>query len=54
MNKTRVNPAPPTPTSTPALQSQQLFSHSREIKIEHAGEIYRLSLTSNNKLILTK
>ncbi|MCL6262368.1 hemin uptake protein HemP [Craterilacuibacter sp. RT1T] len=54
MNKPRTNPAPPVPTGTPALQSQQLFSHTREIKIEHAGEVYRLSLTSNNKLILTK
>lgn len=54
MNKTLANPPTPIPAGIPALQSQQLFSHTREIKIEHAGEVYRLSLTSNNKLILTK
>ncbi len=35
------------------LKSQDLFLHAREVEIEHAGRIYRLRLTQQNKLILT-
>ncbi len=45
---------PGTPVMTVELRSQELFRDRREILIEHANEIYRLRLTSNNKLILTK
>ncbi len=38
----------------PTLQSHNLFSMSKEVRIEHEGEEYRLRLTRNNKLILTK
>ena len=38
----------------PMLNSQHLFSMGREIRILHAGEEYRLRLTRNNRLILTK
>lgn len=38
----------------PLLHSTQLFAQGREIRIEHAGEQYRLRLTRNNRLILTK
>lgn len=38
----------------PVLYSQHLFSLSREIRIMHEGEEYRLRLTRNNRLILTK
>jgi hemin uptake protein HemP len=34
--------------------SKALFSGTREIIIEHAGVEYRLRLTSQDKLILTK
>ncbi len=34
--------------------SQALFAGAREIVIEHAGVEYRLRLTSQDKLILTK
>ncbi len=34
--------------------SKALFSGAREIIIEHAGVEYRLRLTSQDKLILTK
>lgn len=34
--------------------SKVLFSGAREIIIEHAGVEYRLRLTSQDKLILTK
>ena len=34
--------------------SRTLFTDTREIIIQHEDERYRLRLTSNNKLILTK
>ncbi|PPD32671.1 MAG: hemin transporter HemP [Methylomonas sp.] len=34
--------------------SKQLFDTHHEIVIEHNGEEYRLRITSNGKLILTK
>ena len=40
--------------SLPMLQSINLFALGREIRIMHAGEEYRLRLTRNNRLILTK
>lgn len=36
------------------LQSAELFGTAREVVIEHAGEEYRLRLTRQGKLILTK
>lgn len=36
------------------LDSRTLFADTREIIIQHEDERYRLRLTSNNKLILTK
>ncbi|MGZ4969397.1 MAG: hemin uptake protein HemP [Methylobacter sp.] len=36
------------------LQSTELFGTAREVVIEHAGEEYRLRLTRQGKLILTK
>jgi hemin uptake protein HemP len=38
----------------PTIDSNNLFAISREIRINHEGEEYRLRITSNNKLILTK
>lgn len=38
----------------PVLHSQHLFALGREIRILHEGEEYRLRLTRNNRLILTK
>lgn len=35
------------------LTSAGLFAGRREIEIEHAGRIYRLRITQNDKLILT-
>ena len=37
-----------------ALTTQELFGSRQEIAIVHAGEEYRLRITRNNKLILTK
>ena len=36
------------------IDSRHLFVATREITIDHGGEIYRLRLTGQNKLILTK
>ena len=36
------------------IDSRELFAASREITIAHGDDIYRLRLTSQNKLILTK
>ena len=42
------------PCALPMLHSNNLFALGREIRIMHAGEEYRLRLTRNNRLILTK
>ncbi|MCC6776979.1 MAG: hemin uptake protein HemP [Hyphomicrobiales bacterium] len=36
------------------VDSVDLFATTREITIEHGAEVYRLRLTAQNKLILTK
>lgn len=53
-----------TPSVTPAkrqipladnrMDSRDLFAGAREITIAHGDETYRLRLTAQNKLILTK
>lgn len=50
-------PAPQPAMDIPArrrLSSQTLLGNEREVEIEHAGQLYRLRLTSLGKLILTK
>jgi hemin uptake protein HemP len=42
------------PLADNRLNSRDLFAASREITITHGDEIYRLRLTAQNKLILTK
>lgn len=36
------------------INSRDLFAASREVTISHGEETYRLRLTAQNKLILTK
>jgi hemin uptake protein HemP len=36
------------------IDSRDIFINTREITISHGSEIYRLRLTAQNKLILTK
>lgn len=36
------------------ITAADLFGEHREITIDHQGQIYRLRITSNGKLILTK
>ncbi|MBP7062665.1 hemin uptake protein HemP [Ferrovibrio sp.] len=40
--------------SLPRLDARRLFAATREVIIEHEGADYRLRLTANGKLILTK
>ena len=37
-----------------SIDSRDLFSGARELTITHGPDVYRLRLTSQNKLILTK
>jgi hemin uptake protein HemP len=39
---------------SPKVASTVLFQGGNFLKIEHNGDEYRLQLTQNNKLILTK
>jgi hemin uptake protein HemP len=36
------------------IDSRDLFIATREVTIGHGGDVYRLRLTAQNKLILTK
>jgi hemin uptake protein HemP len=48
-------PSRPPPAPRPAIfRSEELFGSAQEIWIEHAGELYRLRITSRGKLLLTK
>jgi hemin uptake protein HemP len=42
------------PLADNRMNSRDLFAASREIIISHGDETYRLRLTAQNKLILTK
>ncbi len=46
-------PARPQP-GVSRVSTDKLFNGARELIIEHAGEEYRLRITSKGKLILTK
>lgn len=47
-------PLKPDPLPLAALHSNELLQGRQEVLIEHAGEIYRLRVTRNGKLILHK
>jgi len=36
------------------IDVRHLLGNQRELKLEHEGQIYRLRITANGKLILTK
>ena len=44
----------PKPTGTPSLTTEELFAGKDEIVLLHNGSAYRLRITRQNKLILTK
>ncbi len=47
--------SPGQPASPPSsIQGEQLFKGRQEILIDHNGDTYRLRITKNGKLILTK
>ena len=54
------SPAEPAPRQPPApppireLLSTELLQGAKEVLIRHGAEVYRLHLTRNGKLILTK
>ncbi len=58
MNSAKGLPGPgedhPPPAETPVLSSAELLRGGREVTILHAGEVYRLRVTSKDRLILTK
>ena len=45
---------PAASTPVPVYESGQIFVTGKEVIIRHAGELYRLRVTRQNKLILTK
>ncbi len=47
-------PSPTRKTTENRYDSQALFAGQQEILIEHAGNAYRLRITRQDKLILTK
>jgi len=47
-------PIPPDARGVPLVETERLFGASQEIRIQHRGEEYRLRITRNQKLILTK
>ncbi|MCL4206150.1 MAG: hemin uptake protein HemP [Pirellulaceae bacterium] len=38
----------------PTVRSEELLQGGREVRIVHSGQVYRLQVTRNNKLILQK
>jgi len=42
------------PVAGHSIESRDLFAGTREVLIRHGQEVYRLRLTSQNRLILTK
>lgn len=55
LHRRATTPSPPRKeTSIPCLDSRDLFAGQREVLIQHEGQLYRLRITQQNKLILTK
>ena len=56
MNDSPIKPVPDSQNvaQTPVFDVRELLAGGREAIIIHAGERYRLRLTANDKLILTK
>ncbi len=49
-----MTPAPSRASALQRIDSGRLLAGGRELVIAHAGQEYRLRLTRNDKLILTK
>lgn len=51
----RIKPSPPSaPAGARQIDVEELLAGEREILLIHNGEAYKLRLTSNDRLILTK
>jgi hemin uptake protein HemP len=48
------SPSGPAQPTRPVLRSADLLNGAREVCILHGADAYRLRVTSNDKLILTK
>jgi hemin uptake protein HemP len=46
--------ASPAENSVRSISSEELFAGQRIVRIQHAGEEYRLMITRNDRLILQK
>ena len=53
-NSVKLPPDSPRIAQTPVFDVRELLAVGREVIIIHAGERYRLRVTANDKLILTK
>lgn len=42
------------PTQSPVVDSRELLGGKQELQISHEGEVYRLRVTRNGRLILNK
>ena len=47
-------PAERRPPGAPVIDSAYLLAGRKEVQIRHGGEVYRLRVTRNGKLILNK
>ncbi len=54
LSNPRQAPAKPDAKPAKSLTSSAVFNGATEIGIEHHGELYRLKITRQGKLILTK
>lgn len=61
MRVVRLDPIPPQPRTVRAIpvvsgsiESTDLFQGDRRVRIAHGDQVYTLTLTSKNTLILTK
>jgi len=46
--------SPPEKPAPPRFKVSELLGPAREVVLEHGGQEYRLRITANHKLILTK
>lgn len=53
-NQTDSKTRAPCPEEIKEVPIEQLLDGKRELNIQHNGERYKLRITGNNKLILTK
>lgn len=50
----KLDTARPKPLTSPPIEARTLFNGQREVAIRFRDQVYRLRITRNDKLILTK